>query len=158
MRFLHKMSIRRKQMLIIMLTSTAALLLACAIFVAYDVASIRKGIVEKMSVLAEAIGNNCSAAIEFNDPTTAEETLTALRAEPSVVFACIYTRKGNVFAVYNRSGRTSFRPPPPPAAGHEFNRDFLRLSRPIIQRGENVGTIFVVSDLTDLRERLSRYP
>lgn len=158
MRFLHKISIRRKQMLIIMLTSTAALLLACAIFVAYDVASIRKGIIEKVSVLAEAVGNNCSATIEFNDPKTAEETLSALSAEPSVVFACVYTRKGDVFAAYNRPGRVSFHPPPPPLTGYEFKGDSLRLTRPIIQSGQNVGTIFVVSDLSDLRERLARYP
>ena len=37
MRTLRSMSIKWKQMLIIMLTSTVALLLACAIFVAYDV-------------------------------------------------------------------------------------------------------------------------
>ena len=158
MRFLHKMSIRRKQMLIIVLTSSAALVLACAIFVAYDVVSVRKGMVEKLSVLAEAVGNNCSATIEFNDPKTAEETLSALRAEPSVVFACIYTRKGEVFAAYNRPGNVSFHPPPPPLTGYEFKGDSLRLTHTIIQSGQNVGTIFVVSDLTDLRERLARYP
>lgn len=158
MRFLHKMSIQRKQMLIIMLTSSAALLLACAIFVAYDVVSVRKGIVEKVSVLAEAIGDNCPAAIEFDDPKAAEETLSALRAEPSVVFACVYTKKGELFAVYNRPGSGSFRALPAPLPGFEFKGGSLHLAHPIIRRGQIVGTIFVVSDLTDLRERLARYP
>src|SRR3954468_4701606 len=120
MRVFHNMSIQRKQMLIIMLTCTVALLLACAIFVAYDVVSFRKGVVKKVSVLAEAIGNNCTATIEFNDPKTAEETLSALRAEPSIVSACIYSGKGDVFAVYNRPGATKFTRPSLRTEGYEF--------------------------------------
>ena len=158
MRTLRSMSIKWKQMLIIMLTSTVALLLACAIFVAYDVVSFRKEIVKKVSVLAEAIGNNCSGTIEYNDSKTAEETLGALRAETSITSACIYTRKGAVFAIYNRPGAAAFTPPPLQAAGHEFRNDSLYLFHPITQRGETIGTIFVGSDLTYLKERLSRYP
>jgi PAS domain S-box-containing protein len=152
------MSIKWKQMLIILLTSTVALLSACAIFVAYDVVSFRKEIVKKVSVLAEAIGNNCTGAIEYNDPKTAEETLSALRAEPSIVLACVYTRDGAVFAVYKRPAAAAFAPPPLHPAGHEFRNDALYLFHPIAQRGETIGTIFVASDLMNLKERLARYP
>jgi PAS domain S-box-containing protein len=158
MRLLYYMSIKRKQMLIIMLTSTAALLLACAIFVGDDVINFRKGIVKNVSALAEAIGNNCSATIEYNDPNTAEDTLRALRAEPSIVSACVYTRKGNVFASYHRSGTAPIALPPAPAVGYQFKGDFLYLFHPITQRGETIGTIFVLSDLSDLKARLGRYP
>lgn len=158
MRLLYHMSIKRKQMLIIMLTSTAALLLACAIFVEDDVINFRKGIVKNVSALAEAIGNNCSATIEYNDPNTAADTLRALRAEPSIVSACVYTRKGDVFASYNRPGAAPIAPPPAPAVGYQFKGDFLYLFHPITQRGETIGTIFVMSDLSDLKERLGRYP
>jgi PAS domain S-box-containing protein len=158
MRTFHDMSIRRKQMLIIMLISTVALVLACAIFVAYDVVNFRKDLVKKVSVLAEAIGNNCTATMEYNDPKTAEDTLSALRAEPGIVSACIYDRKGSVFAVYTRQGATAIKPPPLQAAGHEFKDDSLHLFHPITQQGETIGTIFVASDLTELHERLARYP
>jgi PAS domain S-box-containing protein len=158
MRAFHNMSIRRKQMLIIMLISTVALILACAIFVAFDVINFRKDLVKKVSVLAEAIGNNCTATMEYNDPKTAEDTLSALRAEPGIVSACIYDRKGSVFAVYTRQGATVIKPPPLQAAGHEFKDDSLYLFHPITQQGETIGTIFVASDLTDLHERLARYP
>ena len=158
MRLLYHMSIKRKQMLIIMLTSTVALLLACAIFVGDDVINFRKGIVKNVSALAEAIGNNCSATIEYNDPNTAEDTLRALRAEPSIVSACVYTRKGDVFASYHRSGTAPIAPPPAPAVGYQFKGDFLYLFHPITQRGETIGTIFVMSDLSDLKARLERYP
>jgi PAS domain S-box-containing protein len=158
MRFFPNMSIRRKQMLVIMLTSTVALLLACAIFVTHDVVTARKEMVNNVSVLAEAVGNNCSATIEFDDPKTAEDTLAALRAEPGIVYACIYSSKGKSFAVYSRTGSAAFKPPPLQAEGHEFNGDFLYLFRPIVQRNQTVGTIFVASDLSELHERLARYP
>jgi PAS domain S-box-containing protein len=158
MRFFYFMSIKRKQMLVIMLTSTVALLLACAIFVASDVINFRNGIVKNVSALAEAIGNNCSATIEYNDPQTAAETLGALRAEPSIVAACIYTGKGGVFASYTRAGAASVAFPSASATGSQFKGGFLYLFHPITQRGEIIGTIFVLSDLSDLHERLGRYP
>jgi len=152
------MPIKHKQMLIIMLTSTVALLLACVIFVGDDVINFRKGIVKNVSALAEAIGNNCSATIEYNDPSTAADTLRALRADPSIVSACVYTRNGNVFASYNRPGMAPLAPPPAPAVGYQFKGGFLYLFHPITQRGETIGTIFIMSDLSDLKARLERYP
>ena len=44
----RNLSIRWKQMLIIMLTTIAALLLACAAFVAYDVQSFRRELVQNV--------------------------------------------------------------------------------------------------------------
>src|SRR6266849_4312257 len=81
MRLFHNMSFRGKQMLVIMLTSTAALLLACGAFVAYNVVSFKKELTAKVSLLTEVIGKNCAAAIDFNDPKNAEDTLSALRVE-----------------------------------------------------------------------------
>jgi PAS domain S-box-containing protein len=158
MRLLYHTSIKRKQMFIILLTSTVALLLACVVFVGDDVISFRKEIVKNVSVLAEAIGNNCSAAIEFNDPKTAEDTLRALRAEPSIVAALVYTRQGELFASYRRPDKTPIILPAAPEAGYKFQGDFLHLYHPITQRGETIGTIFVMSDLSNLKARLGRYP
>ena len=159
MRALRKMSLQRKQMLIILLTSTVSLLLACAIFVVYDVISFRKSLIEKVSVVAQAVGDNCTAAIEYNDQQTADETLGAMRAEPSIVGACIFTRQGTVFAIYSRGGgRSTFSPPPVKSAGYEFKGRDLHLYRSIRQRGEVMGTLFVLSDSSELNERLARYP
>ena len=61
MRFLKNLSLRRKQMLVIMLTSSVALLLACAAFIAYDTVTFRRELSEKVTILADAIGNDCAA-------------------------------------------------------------------------------------------------
>jgi two-component system, NtrC family, sensor kinase len=157
MRFLQNMSIRRKQTLIVTLTSSVVLLLACAAFVAYDTVTFRRELVESVSVLAEAIGNNCAAAIDYNDPKTAEETLTALHANGSIVSACVYSRNGKVFAAYQRDATIPFEAPFPRDTGQEFIGGQLHLFRPVKQQEVLVGTIFVASDLKEISSRLMRY-
>ena len=132
MYFLQKASIKRKQTLIVMLTSGVALLLACVAFAAYEVMTFHAEMVDNLSTLAQIIGNNCSAALDFSDPKAAKETLSALHAEPNVVAGCIYTAKGEVFAVYVRSGtEVAFKPPPPQRDSEYFSTDSLHLFRPI---------------------------
>jgi two-component system NtrC family sensor kinase len=150
-------SIRRKQTLVVMLTSSVALLLACAAFVTYDAVTFRRDLVKSVSMLAVAIGNNCAAAIDFNDPKTAAETLAALRANDNIVSACVYSRDDRVFAIYQRDRSLPFVLPARQASTQTFTGHELRLFRPIDQRGELVGTIFVASDLKDLSARLKRY-
>jgi len=150
-------SIQRKQTLIIMLTSSVALLLACAAFVIYDVVNFRRELAGGVSVLAEAIGNNCAAAIDYNDPKTAAATLAALHANERVVAACVYNNDGGVFAVYRRDTNAVFVPPTAQAPAQKFTRDQLHLFRLIKQREATSGTIFVATDLKDLSARLMRY-
>jgi PAS domain S-box-containing protein len=158
MHFLKKTSIKRKQTLIVMLTSGVALLLACAAFAAYEVMTFRAAMVDNLSTLAEIIGNNSSAALDFSDPKTAKETLSALQAEPNIERACIYTNKGEIFAVYARPGDSlTFIPPAPQTDRIYFTKGSLELFRPITRNGEMLGTVYVVSDLNALYSRLGRY-
>ncbi|MEY2428935.1 MAG: two-component system, NtrC family, sensor kinase, partial [Verrucomicrobiota bacterium] len=140
-----------------MLTSSIVLLLACAAFTTYDVLIFRRDLVESVSILAEAIGNNCAAAIDFDDPKSAGETLVALRTDNNIVSACVYSRNGRLFAVYQRDGAAAFVPPAMQSSGQQFTRNQLHLFRPIKQRNETTGMIFVASDLKDLSARLMRY-
>src|SRR5438034_4015651 len=99
----RNLSLRRKQTLIIMLTSSVVLLLACAAFCIYEVIAFRKRMVQQLSTLAEIVGNNSSAALDFNDANSAVEILSGLQAEPGIIGACIYTKGGEVFANYDRA-------------------------------------------------------
>ena len=129
----RNLSIRRKQMFIIMLTSSIALLLACAVFVAYEVLAFRKTMVENLSTLAEIVGDNTSAALDFNDANSATETLSALKAEPAIIGACIYGQHGDVFARYDRANdHLTFTPPPAQTEGHSFQNQRLVLFHAIV--------------------------
>ena len=72
------LSIKWKQTSIIMMTSTAALLLACVVFVAYGLSTFRDALVREVSTLAGVIGENSKAALIFDDQAAAEKTLAAL--------------------------------------------------------------------------------
>ena len=103
-----------------MLTSGIVLLLASAAFVAYDAVTFRRELVGNVSVLADAVGNNCAAAIDFDDPEAAGQMLAALHTKANIVSACVYSSDGQVFATYQRDTNAVFVPPAMQTAGQEF--------------------------------------
>src|SRR5713226_8425876 len=102
MRAFRDLSIRRKLMLIIMLTSSVALLLACTAFIGYDRYTFRPAMVRDFTTVADMIGSNSTAALAFSDADSAREILGVLRAKPHIVAACVYTRDARVLASYMR--------------------------------------------------------
>jgi PAS domain S-box-containing protein len=158
MRLLQAVSIQRKQMLVIMLTSTVALLLACGGFITYEVVVFRRQMTRSLSILAEVIGNNSSGALDFNDQRAAQEMLSALRAEPNIVAACIYTKGDEPFATYRRADmKGDFTPPKMEPESHRFTPKGLFLFHRIVQGGDTVGWILLQSDLRELSARLRQY-
>jgi len=97
-------SITKKLIGMNMLVSGAALLIACAAFVAYDLITFREAMVHNLSIQAQMAGSNSVSPLMFNDPHAAENTLSALKAAPNVVLAGIYTLDGRPFATYWRGG------------------------------------------------------
>src|SRR5258708_34430123 len=102
-------SISKKLTWMNMLVSGAALLLACGGFIGYDVISLRDGMVYNLSMQAQIVGFNSASALLFNDPNSAENTLSALKAWPNLVSAVIYAPYGRLFAS-NRLVRVSHAP------------------------------------------------
>src|SRR4026207_1867050 len=138
-------TIKRKLTRIIVLTCSVALVLACAAILLFEHAGTRQMLKHNTQVMANVIGANSSAALSFKDQNAAKETLSALRAEPYVMSACLYTHDGQVFATYYRDKTT----PPPPAGdeGHKFTATTLNLFHKIILEGDVVGTVLIQSDL-----------
>src|SRR5271156_829007 len=100
-----------------MLVSGAALVLACAVFIGYDVVSFRQTIVHNLSTQAQIIGSNSASALLFNDPQSAENTLSALKAAPDILSAVIYAPDGAPLASYSRDRSDTISRPPSISAG-----------------------------------------
>ena len=150
--------IKRKLISIIMMTSTAALLLACGTFTVYDMITFRKNKMLDASLLANIIAANSTAAIAFNDPQMAQETLGTLRSEPHVMAARIYVLDGAPFATYFRQGAVpTTLPEKSQPESSVFTGDTLRISRRITSKGDVLGTIFLEMDLNELLVRRRRY-
>src|SRR5271154_88617 len=104
-------SIAKKLTWMNMLVSGAALVLACAVFIGYDVVSFRQTIVHNLSTQAQIIGSHSVSALLLNDPQSAENTLSALKAAPDILSAVIYAPDGAPLASYSRD-RNGRIPPP----------------------------------------------
>ena len=158
MKFLPKTSLKRKQMVIIMLTTSVALLLACAAFAAYEVITFRKEMARNLTTLGEIVGDNSAAALDFNDPKGATDTLAALKVQPNIIGACIFLKNGNVFAQYHRAyNSVTFSPPMFQKSGLHFGRQSLALYQPIDYKGDLIGVVYLESDLQALYARLTQY-
>jgi PAS domain S-box-containing protein len=151
--------IKRKLTLIIMLTSSITLLVACGAFVTQEFIAFRTGRMGELSTMADIISANASAALAFSDRYSAKEMLAALRAEKHVLAACIYRTDGTMFAdYYLREGEnTGLLPPAPREPGEYFEGHDLLLFRRIYLDGETIGTIYLRSDMRVVYSRLQSY-
>jgi signal transduction histidine kinase/ActR/RegA family two-component response regulator/HAMP domain-containing protein len=153
---LHRQSIKRKLVLIIMLTSSIALLLAGAAFVVYELISFRQAMKDNLLSMASMVGETSTAALLFDDPATAKDILVSLGQEPHIVAACLYNKDGKPVAWYTRA-KKQFSPPSPIADSYTFTSNDLHLFKQIRHKGERLGTIYIQSDLEELTQRLWKY-
>ncbi|MDO8682183.1 MAG: response regulator [Armatimonadota bacterium] len=158
MRKFRDFSIKRKLMFITMLTCTLALALACAAFLTYEMITYRNAAVKNLSSLADIIGNNSTAAIEFENKADAQEVLSSLSEEKHIVSAHIYKSSGKVFVKYLRHDVKSERAPHMPQKDtHRFENGRLILFRTIILDRKSIGTVCVQSDMQEMQARIKRY-
>jgi signal transduction histidine kinase len=154
--------IARRLTRIILLASTAALALAGLVLVTYDVRTFREMMRLQRSIQAEIIGANTTSALVFDDPRAAEETLGALRAAPRIEVAALYSADGRQFASYIREtglpGPTLPDVPTDQATWHRFDGlTHLHVVHRVTSDGSPVGTVYIRSDLGDLRDRLATH-
>jgi PAS domain S-box-containing protein len=147
-------SIRHQLSHIIMWTTATAVLIASFVSGVQDFLDERSDLQRALSGVAEMICANGSVPLTFGDQKTAVELLTILRTMPSASTGCIYTKEGKVFAEYRRESNVNL-PLHPGPDGFFLYRDREELVRGITLDGQRVGTVYIVSDLRDLHERMA---
>ena len=132
--------IRRKLALLILTSSSLAVILACMGFAIYERQNFRANTDNELRALADTLGANTAASLAFNDPKTAREMLGALRADHNVLGACLYDIQGNIFAEYRRA-RPRYRHSRCPSLrgdGAYFERNSITLFRSVLmERGQD---------------------
>src|SRR5437660_8000325 len=99
---LAKLPIRRKLLVIAMVTSCLALFLSSSGFIAYEAATFRLNTAQRLQLLADVLGANSTAALAFGDQESAHTLLKSLSSLRHVEAAAIYDKNGRVFARYFR--------------------------------------------------------
>ncbi len=154
-RALADMPIRRKLMLIVMATTTAALVLAGIGIIFADFILFRGYLKNDLSALAHIVADNMTAPLDFDDSTAATETLATLHSRTHVMTACVY-KDDVLFSRYTRLGVTMACPAPESDEHIHFGDGVLRVSRPIA-RDRRLGTLVLVYDLGEVYERVRIY-
>ena len=172
MRALRDCSIKSKMTAMIVIVSGIAICLASMSFVVNQFFEYKQKMVEDLYILADAIGMNCTAALTFQDQKSAKETLSALKANPRIISASIYTQEGLLFAHFagtNQNGASSILPKEEDfrffwkhagessskmEEGHYFQWDKIEIAKKIVLNAETIGFVYIKSDLKDLYSRM----
>lgn len=153
MNWLQNLPLKRKLTLVILLTCSAALLLACGVLAIYQLFDFRQTMMRNMTILADVAANNVRAAVAFQDEAHAHEILQALRSEPAVMEADLYTAAGTRFTEYARLGK-----PKPPATLTDnacwFEHGYLELFRPVMLNDKRIGILHLRADMSGVYARL----
>jgi PAS domain S-box-containing protein len=154
-------SLSKKLTVMNLLVSGGALILASTAFFAYDLITFRANLIDNTAIQAQIIGANAVSPLIFNDPRSAQSTLSALRASPHIVYAGMYTPKRHLFAGYWRNGNPAAVELPAFDLGQNDRYAFLRrefgLVHTIVFQGQPAGIVYIRSDLGAIYERLRSY-
>ncbi|MBI5547889.1 MAG: response regulator [Deltaproteobacteria bacterium] len=150
-------SIKTELLLIGLLTTGAALLSMSAVLLVRDWLGLRDALLERLGIEATIAGNNCTAALTFDDPRAAEEVLGSLRASPGIQHVVAYDRAGAPFASFERLAQKQPAPRPPEGAFSSISIGRAEVFRPIEQDGERLGTIYIRSDTAGVEQRMGRH-
>ncbi len=157
MPFLQNLSIKSKLILIGLLTTVIVLTLANTALIINYYFTLRNDLINDLTVQAQIIGDNSTAAISFDDKKAAKEILSALKAAPNIVRAAIFNKDGTVFETLNNKDLSAVVLPKAHEKAYNIGFNNLDVFKYMVLRGELVGTIYIQSNLDKLYTSLLWY-
>ncbi|MBV9610390.1 MAG: HAMP domain-containing protein, partial [Acidobacteria bacterium] len=156
MRAFAEMPIRQKLTFLIAAAALVTLVVAVCGMLAHDVTSSRAKLLRELESTAHMVGSACSAPLVFRDPAAANEALNALQSQPRILAARLYDRDGRPFASYIREEVPVSELPD--SIRLESKNGIIDGRLQVVHRltvaGEPVGTVLIISDLSEMRGRL----
>ncbi|HEY1604390.1 MAG TPA: ATP-binding protein [Allosphingosinicella sp.] len=109
---------------------------------------------QETEVQAQILAASVTAALDFGDARTAQESVDALGVNPQVSAAGVYDSAGRLFAGYARS---------PGLLSARFDRraprggNLVEATAPVLRGGQPIGTVYLQAVREPLSRRLARY-
>jgi PAS domain S-box-containing protein len=138
--------IKRKVMLTIVTACMVTLLLAFLSLLVFQWINARAGIKRTLAVQAEMVAAYSAAALVFEDKKAGNEVLAALKAEPHVLYACLYSTDRKLFAHYGAEEDKDKLPSGSLPTGFHFEGSQLVLFQPILLNARTIGTLYLRFD------------
>jgi diguanylate cyclase (GGDEF)-like protein len=152
-RWFEDAPIRWKLTALLACTTALALSLAVVALGTYEAATFRRALDQKLTVVAEIVGRNTTAALAFSDRAAAKDVLVALDAEPSIEAGAVYDKDNKSFATFAARSNVVV-PVTPGEPGNYISGGRMIVVRPIVLEGEVVGTVYVQATLSELSSRM----
>jgi PAS domain S-box-containing protein len=137
-------SIRSKFLLVVATTVLLALVITGAAVVTYELRTYERSRVSDLDTLADVLAAAAGPAVAFRDTVEAGGTLATLRVRPSILAGALYTADNEMFASYAPERLGPIRPSAG-AAGHVIEGDRITVVKPVVEKGERVGTLYLVA-------------
>ena len=141
--------------MLIVVISSVSLLLASTAFITSDRINTQQTVSDHLGTMADIIAANSSAALLFSDPVAAQETLGFLSSQPYIQAAAIYGMDEMEFASYIKPGLELDMPEIlSQTANILFWGDHVELFTHIVYEGEQIGVVYLRSDMEAVNDRL----
>jgi len=167
-------SIRRKLMALIMATCGVILLATTVVFVIKETSSLVSEQRKNLASLSEILSKNVTAALTFNDPQSALDTMNSLSVKSDIMAAYILKTDATIFSRYLAQGVKTdalpFEQLGPDATSATWQKvleqvrsdsdQLLRLSdkislvSPVLLDNQTIGTVVLFADMRNMRTRL----
>ncbi|MDB6168347.1 MAG: aphA [Verrucomicrobia bacterium] len=138
--------IRRKLMIIILLTSLVVMVVMRLAFFTYEYITFRQSTVRELSILGEVIASNSTAALAFENTDDAAEILAAVKAEAHITAAALYDKDGRIFSRFPTTLPIGQLPSAPGAVGSRFIEGNLIVVQPVVQSTKRLGSLYLRFD------------
>jgi signal transduction histidine kinase len=132
----------------------ALLLLAIGLAVVFqNEGAYRDQKLREARVQADILAASVTAALDFGDAATAQEAADALRVNPQINAAGIYTPERTLFAGYERRPGAL----PPTLGVRPGSLNDVEAAVPVVRGGKRIGTVYLGAVQEPLARRLTRY-
>jgi diguanylate cyclase (GGDEF)-like protein len=171
--YFKQLDIREKILAVNLTAIAVALLLAGSAFLVIETLAVKRMLAHDLATQADVLAKNSSAAVAFNDPQAAQDTLASLHSKDNIVAALVLAENDRVLAEYLHRGSIDQLPAPAKAsaAGGDSGEEHFLDEASLTQRfagytvvrqaitadGETIGSLVLVSDLSPLVQRLGTY-
>lgn len=156
MKFLDKMTLKRKMILILLLPVILSLTLYSGIVIYNDLKEFKDGMVRHLTVLAKTMGSNILSSLVSKDILSANKILASLENEPQIQFAAVYDSEGRLFAEFSKTQNKNRIIPNLKNHENLFFSDHFEALSPIQLEGKEIGKIFLYAHVEGVKPQVKK--
>ena len=151
------LSIKRKLLLIILLTNFITIGAGFAFIIINNYKNSKDQLVKEHLLDAKLIGDYCVAPLTFDDHRGAAEILSKLESKPNIISGILYDKNKDVFATYpNRSNVQPSIDTIPSDTYYQFMDNACLIWEPIAYNNDIYGFVFLEANTSGIKMELTR--